>query len=211
MKPESALFFASACSFGAFALLGMWVSRHPAGGIDGIGLHLRGSAIRLARAFTVSGRSIGVTCACSIAVVAFLVLHRALWIPFAMILSQIVSQSIVETAKLLYGRTRPDYWLVGLDAGHSYPSGHSATAVVFFGGWALVTIFSGMGEPLRETIVAVLVLWGIGIAWSRLALGAHYPSDVAGGLLFGCGWLCGIGGLLLHFAAFLVREQRVIW
>jgi membrane-associated phospholipid phosphatase len=30
----------------------------------------------------------------------------------------------------------------------------------------------------------------IGIPWSRLALDAHYATDVIGGLVFGCGWLC---------------------
>jgi len=202
VTPESRLFIASACCFFAFAVLGLWVVRRAAGGIDAIGLQMRGGAVLVARAFTISGRSIGVTCACAVAVLAFLFMRRPLWIPLAMILSQVGSQAIVETAKVLYARKRPDYWLFGLDAGHSYPSGHSATAIIFFGGWAVVTLASGMAAVPRDAIIASLGLWAIGIAWSRLALGAHYLSDVLGGLLFGFGWLCGALALLWHFSLF---------
>jgi len=200
VRLETGLFVACAIAFFAFALLGLWVVRRAAGGLDAIGLQMRGGAVLLARAFTISGRSVGVTCACVVAVLVFLLLRLPLWIPAGIILSQIVSQAVVETAKVLYGRKRPDYWLLGLDAGHSYPSGHAATAVIFFLGWAVAAIFSGMAAAPRDAIAALLVLWALGIAWSRLALGAHYLSDVVGGLLFGCGWLCGVLALLLHFA-----------
>lgn len=107
-----------------------------------------------------------------------------------MILSQILSQTLVELIKARYLRTRPDYWLVGLEAGHSYPSGHATTAVVFFTGWALLALFSPLPPVVRYLVAAVLVLWAFGVSWSRLALGAHYLSDVLGGTLLGTAWIC---------------------
>jgi undecaprenyl-diphosphatase len=112
-----------------------------------------------------------------------------------MILSQILSQIIVELIKARYARARPDYWLVGLEAGHSYPSGHATTAVVFFAGWALVAIFSPLPDTVKALLAIALALWAVGVSWSRLALGAHYVSDVAGGTLFGAGWLCAVSAL----------------
>ena len=78
------------------------------------------------------------------------------------------------------------------------PKEEATTAVVFFVGWALVTASSALWLDEKAAVTALLVVWAMGIAWSRLALGAHYLSDVAGGLLFGAGWLCALAGGLLH-------------
>jgi membrane-associated phospholipid phosphatase len=38
----------------------------------------------------------------------------------------------------------------------------------------------------------------IGVGWSRVALAAHYASDVLGGALFGSAWMCALVALVLH-------------
>jgi undecaprenyl-diphosphatase len=134
---------------------------------------------------------------CVAAFVLFAVARWPLRIPLAMMISQMLSQAAVELAKARYSRTRPDYWLVGLEAGHSYPSGHATTAVVFFCGWALVAAFSTLPPPIKQGIAVLFVLWAAGVSWSRLALGAHYVSDVLGGTAFGAAWLC-VAAAVLH-------------
>jgi undecaprenyl-diphosphatase len=85
---------------------------------------------------------------------------------------------------------RPDYWLVRQEHDLSYPSGHSATAIVFFVPLvALVLVSHVVPQAASLPIACALVLCVFGIPWSRLVLGAHYPTDVLGGLLFGAGWL----------------------
>jgi membrane-associated phospholipid phosphatase len=113
-----------------------------------------------------------------------------------MVVSQILSQTIVELVKARFARARPDYWLVGLEAGHSYPSGHATTAVVFFIGWALVATSSTLPLVEKVPLTVVLAIWAFGVSWSRLALGAHYLSDVAGGTIFGVGWLSALAAIL---------------
>jgi len=55
-------------------------------------------------------------------------------------------------------------------------------------------------RPTAATAIVILVICIVGIPWSRLALGAHYLTDVAGGVLFGAGWLCITLALIARFA-----------
>ncbi len=196
MSAQIPWFVAAACLFLVFFLIGRRISAAPLGMLDERAVRLRGQATAIAVVFTKSGRSKGLTAACVIAVGVFLIARWPLWVPLVMILSQILSQTAVELCKGRFARTRPDYWLVGLEAGHSYPSGHATTGVVFFLGWALVAALSPLPYGLKYGVVTLLTLWAAGVSWSRLALGAHYASDVLGGTIFGAGWLCVLLGIL---------------
>lgn len=79
---------------------------------------------------------------------------------------------------------------MGQEVGKSYPSGHATTAIVSLGGWAVVVASSGLPIQAKYELIALFALWAAGIDWSRLALGANYLTDVAGGTLFGSAWLC---------------------
>lgn len=196
MTVSARLDAAAAVLFAAFVLLGLAVASRPLGAWDARAAHLRARAIPLALIFTKSGRSKALTIGYIIAVAVYAIAHLALWVPVLLALSQMVSQFVVEGCKTLYKRARPDYWLVGLDAGHSYPSGHAATAVITFLGWATVVAWSHVPELPKDVLIAFFALWATGVVWSRLALGAHYLSDVAGGALFGAAWLCLLASLV---------------
>jgi undecaprenyl-diphosphatase len=183
--------------FALFVLLGSCVARVPFSW-DASAASLRGGFTQAAIVFTKSGRSAWLTAFCIAAFVFFAVTRRPLWIPAVMTASQVLSQIVIEAVKPLYGRVRPDYWLVGLDPGHSYPSGHSATSVIFFSGWGAVALLSGLPPFEKYAVAAALAVWALGICWSRLALGAHYLSDVCGGIAFGTGWLCALFAIVLQ-------------
>lgn len=70
----------------------------------------------------------------------------------------------------------------------SFPSGHTAAA------FACATVLIATGI-VRGTMRWVLVLAALAIALSRVAVGAHWPSDLAAGALIG--WLAGLAGCRL--------------
>jgi membrane-associated phospholipid phosphatase len=57
---------------------------------------------------------------------------------------------------------------------------------------------SDLAAFVKVVICGLLLLWIGGILWSRMALAAHYPTDVAGGALFGLAWVCVLWALLLQ-------------
>ncbi len=84
--------------------------------------------------------------------------------------------------KQIYAAPRPDL-LPHLDIVHSYsfPSGHSAGNMMFFGALALLA-----GGRIAQALAAAMILM-IGV--SRVWLGVHWPSDVLAGWIEGLGWL----------------------
>jgi undecaprenyl-diphosphatase len=193
----------AAALLGLFIALGMRVSNRPLTRLDAEAIYFRGHLTPLALVFTISGRSRALTIACILSIAVYAVLHLPIAIPLVVTASQLVSQIVVEYCKTLFRRVRPDYWLVGREAGHSYPSGHATTAVVFFIGWAVVIAVSGLPGEVKTALIAAFTLWALGIMWSRLALGAHYLTDVTGGVLFGAAWLLALFTASSHLYAFL--------
>lgn len=198
------LIAASASCFLLFAILGRWVTGHPISRIDELGKVAFAKNLPLAIALTDSGYGFALSLIGVATVVAALVLHVSVRIPLVILASQLLSQFVVNLAKGFYARHRPDAWLYRHEPGYSYPSGHATTAVVFYGAWLLVVWGTPLPLTVRVAGVALLAGWGAGIGWSRVALGAHYPSDVAGGFLFGMGWLC--LGLALLRAGLVTRH-----
>ncbi len=93
----------------------------------------------------------------------------------------------VELQKMIVGRARPgaDEHLEAVQS-LSFPSGHSANAMITFVAIALLV-------PVKQRNRAISVGLGLAIAlqagWSRVALGVHWPSDVVGGWAFGLFWI----------------------
>ena len=128
--------------------------------------------------------------------------HGELWIILALVLLAIRSQQKYGAAvacglvldlvscnlllKPLVGRLRPFAvntaveLLVKAPLDASFPSGHTAAS------FAAVFALKAAGSPLWKPALAVAVV----IAFSRLYLYVHWPSDVLGGALLGAflGW-----------------------
>ncbi len=101
-----------------------------------------------------------------------------------LIMVSVVSQGL----KFLIDRERPfetyphiEKLSTGGDS--SFPSGHTLEAFALAA--ALSLLFSG------KKIMIPVYIWACLVAYSRLALGVHYPSDVLGGMLIGTliGWV----------------------
>jgi undecaprenyl-diphosphatase len=183
----------------AVFVLGALVAHRPPSSVDVAAGSLRGTAVPLALFFTALGRwqallALGVAAAGT--AVALRTGLAAVAILYA---TQIVSQGANAGVKLLFHRARPDAWLRIHETDLSYPSGHAVTAVVFFVGCALLAWHAPLPRPVAGVLVAVLLACAAGIPWSRLALAAHYFTDVLGGLLFGTAFLCAALALILRY------------
>jgi membrane-associated phospholipid phosphatase len=81
------------------------------------------------------------------------------------------------------GRGRPPAadWAVHA-SGFAFPSGHTVTSATAAGLliWALCRHHGGR---LRTVAVCLLALWAAAVGLTRIYLGVHWPTDVAGGWL----------------------------
>ncbi len=107
-------------------------------------------------------------------------------------------QGAVFAVKLGVDRVRPSAPDL-LERAFSFPSGHAFTAVLLYGGIALLSKPSG---PRRMRGLAMLLAGGLALAigWSRLVLRVHYPTDVLGGWALGTAWLALLWAALQHWA-----------
>jgi undecaprenyl-diphosphatase len=88
--------------------------------------------------------------------------------------------------------------------GFGYPSGHAFGAALIFGAVALVACRLVPGRRTCHIIQIAAIALALLVALSRIRLGVHWPSDVAGGLAIGFGLIC-----LLH-AAVMTWENRPV-
>lgn len=108
--------------------------------------------------------------------------------------------------KWSFERVRPDLWppLV-TEHTFSFPSGHTSMATVFYGGVvAVVFHLTPSARPRLACFLGAAALIAA-VAVSRVYLGAHWLTDVVGGLLVGLFWviLCATG------TEFLARRQAL--
>jgi undecaprenyl-diphosphatase len=182
-------------------VIGALFAHRPPTSIDVAAGSLRGHAVPLALFFTGLGRWPVLLGLSVVAAGIALALRTGLTGVAILYATQVLSQGGNAAVKLLFHRARPDAWLHIHETDLSYPSGHAVTAVVFFVGFALLAWHAPLPRPLAGAITAVLLVCAVGIPWSRLALAAHYFTDVLGGMLFGTAFLCAALALIMRYAS----------
>ncbi len=106
----------------------------------------------------------------------------------AVAISTVGAQVIIDLDKLLVGRHRPPLQHLDRVTGHSFPSGHTAQTAALC---AVVVIEVFLRRGPRPSLFAALAAGGLlvaCVAFSRVYLAVHYPSDVVAGAVLGVGW-----------------------
>ena len=86
--------------------------------------------------------------------------------------------------KVVFSRERPRLFdKIALPTDYSFPSGHSMSALGIYGVVAAAVI--ALYPRARVPALAAAVLLVVAVGLSRIYLGVHWPSDVAGGWLGG--------------------------
>lgn len=125
-----------------------------------------------------------------VALVVLWLLWRRLWrlAVFAAVTN--AGSSLLNTAvKTAVHRTRPVVSQPFVhEPGSSFPSGHAQAAVVGYG-VLLLLFLPVMNRLWRRVAVIIAVGMILLIGFSRVALAAHYVSDVLAGFVLGAAWL----------------------
>ncbi|MGY3566225.1 LssY C-terminal domain-containing protein [Sinomonas sp. RB5] len=128
----------------------------------------------------------------------------------AAVVGTVAAQELLFTvAKDIGGRPRPDTALaLVVETSPSFPSGHSVRATVVFGIIAYLVFKSLRSVWARTLTVSAYLLAVLAVTASRVYLGAHYVSDVWGGMLLGAALLAAVVGALEIAARFPLRRVR---
>lgn len=172
-----------------YVLLGRAVSDVPPAGVDAAARGLTGEAPGLAWILTESCLWPVLT---AFGIVGCIVAWRNRAWRARIVFALVTTLTAWRTSDLLkdrFARPRPEYWIVHHETTYSYSSGHAMFATLVYWLWAYYLARSSLPAALRLPLCAALVIWGAGVIWSRLALGAHYPTDLVGGVLLGIAML----------------------
>jgi len=119
----------------------------------------------------------------------------------------VVEASVSFTTSTLITRTRPN--VPRLDAAQptgSFPSGHSAAAIVLYVGLALVITSLVRSTSLRGLAWLLAIVLPLYVGFSRLYQGMHHPTDMIGSVVIAAGSL--FFGLLACRTAGAVALER---
>jgi len=121
-------------------------------------------------------------------VIISIIIAVFLWIKYSkkdaifLSITMLADALILLILKLLFKVTRPiSNFITTTD--FSFPSGHTTTAVVFFGilSYLVLKKYKNVNFEMLSTSIFMVLL----IGFTRLYLGIHWFSDVLGGILLG--------------------------
>ncbi len=140
--------------------------------------------------------------------IAFLLLRR--WKrpadDIALVVIAAGSALLPFVVKLIVARPRPTIEHLSHLSSLSFPSEHTTQAAGIYLTIAIM-LSQSLTRGWREAAIALGVVIALTVAWSRVYLGVHYPTDVTAGLVLGWSWAL----LVFHWARpKLIQDQPAL-
>ncbi|BAY09648.1 phosphatase PAP2 family protein [Calothrix sp. NIES-2098] len=142
--------------------------------------------------------------------IAFILWQRRWWRSLAYLLTTALGSAIINrTAKELMHRVRPQLWVSGApEFDYAFPSGHAMTSMTLI----IVLLILSRGYPWRWLVLVFGSFYVVAIAWTRLYLGVHFPSDILAGWMVAIAWAIGVSLIIkphLNLANPIIADATV--
>lgn len=119
-------------------------------------------------------------------------------------LTAVGTMGLSYATKYAFARPRPELWeRITTATSPAFPSGHALASMML----AIVLITLLWDTRWRWLTLVGSILFVLLIAWTRLYLGVHYPSDILGGWLLAIAWCLGVNSLY-HRDFFLGKKPN---
>ncbi len=119
----------------------------------------------------------------------FLLIRKHRWYSIKVPVVALGSVAMMTLLKLFFSRPRPDLPVIEGVLGFSFPSGHSMSAMTFYGLLIYLVWNSAFEKKWKWILIPVLALIIALVGFSRIYLRVHYLSDVLAGFAVGVLWL----------------------
>ncbi|MBW4499928.1 MAG: phosphatase PAP2 family protein [Scytonema hyalinum WJT4-NPBG1] len=125
-----------------------------------------------------------------VSVIALVLLIQRRWRSLTYLLTTEIGSGIINrTAKEFMHRVRPHLWdSLTHELDFSFPSGHSMMSMTLVATLVILT----WGSVWCWVVLIVGSLFVLAIAWTRLYLGVHFPSDILAGWMVSIAWAIGV-------------------
>lgn len=141
--------------------------------------------------------------------VSLFLIFRQQWYRLAYLLTVEFGAILISySVKLVYHRARPHLWELfqPLPLDYSFPSGHSLMSMILF----VALLHLSWETHWRKWVMIIGGFFVVGIGWTRMYLGVHFPSDVLGGWMLAIAWGVGVNLIFQSpFVKLITRKQEI--
>lgn len=125
-----------------------------------------------------------------VSAIALVLLLRRRWRSLTYLLTTTLGSTIINrTVKEIMHRVRPHLWeSPSPEFDYAFPSGHAMTSMTLVAALVILT----WGSVWCWLVLIFGSAFVVAIAWTRLYLGVHFPSDILAGWMVSLAWAIGV-------------------
>lgn len=114
----------------------------------------------------------------------YFIVRKRYSVAVIIIFNALMSSTLNGILKGIFERPRPEVRMMDV-GGYSFPSGHTMNNTAICGFFIYLVLCSSISKVMKGVVVTFLALLAGTIAFSRMYLAVHYPTDIIGGICGG--------------------------